>query len=333
MSTILDAAQLCRTFGKGEHAFTAVDNVSLSISSGEIHALLGPNGAGKTTIVQMCATLLTPTSGTVRIDGVDAIAHPQRARASLGLALGGDTGFYPRASARDNLLFFADLAGVSARKRHTQVTSALERVDLADVAAKKVQGFSRGMKQRLHIARALLGEPKLLLLDEPTNGLDPDISLTIRQLIHSLADDGTAILLTSHLLGEIEELAHRVTVIGAGRVAVSGTVADVAAHAGISATTVGRVGANAGPVLQELARSLGDAGTLLLTPRGSEWEITVYWNERSVSEGPHPFSTGHAEALLTRILAEREVQMLTPLYTRPATLEEAYLAMAEGLKR
>lgn len=333
MSTILDAAQLCRTFGKGEHAFTAVDNVSLSISSGEIHALLGPNGAGKTTVVQMCATLLTPTSGTVRIDGVDALAHPQRARTSLGFALGGDTGFYPRASARDNLLFFADLAGVSARKRRAQVTSALERVDLANVAAKKVQEFSRGMKQRLHIARALLGEPKLLLLDEPTNGLDPDISLTIRQLIRSLADDGTAILLTSHLLGEIEELAHRVTVIGAGRVAVSGTVADITAHAGISATTVGRVGANAGPMLQELALSLGDAGTLLLTPRGSEWEITVYWNERSVSEGPHPFSTEHAEALLTRILAEREVQMLTPLYTRPATLEEAYLAMAEGLKR
>ena len=123
------------------------------------------------------------------------------------------------------------------------------------------------------------------------------------------------------------------TVIGAGRVAVSGTVADVAAHAGISATTVGRVGANAGPVLQELTRSLGDAGTLLLTPHGSEWEITVYWNERSVSEGSHPFRTEHAEALLTRILTEREVQMLTPLYTRPATLEEAYLAMAEGLKR
>ncbi len=209
----------------------------------------------------------------------------------------------------------------------------MERVDLADVAAKKVQGFSRGMKQRLHIARALLGEPKLLLLDEPTNGLDPDISLTIRQLIRSLADDGTAILLTSHLLGEIEELAHQVTVIGAGRVAVSGTVADITAHAGISATTVGRVGANAGPVLQELTRSLGDAGTLLLTPHGSEWEITVYWNERSVLQGPHPFSTEHTEALLTRILTEREVQMLTPLYTRPATLEEAYLAMAEGLKR
>ena len=127
---------------------------------------------GKQRLCQMCATLLTPTSGTVRIDGVDALAHPQRARESLGLALGGDTGFYPRASARDNLLFFADLAGVSARKRRTQVASALERVDLADVAAKKVQGFSRGMKQRLHIGRALLGEPKLLLLDEPTSGLD-----------------------------------------------------------------------------------------------------------------------------------------------------------------
>ena len=123
------------------------------------------------------------------------------------------------------------------------------------------------------------------------------------------------------------------TVLGAGRVAVSGTVADITAHAGIAATTVVRVDASAGAVRQDLARSLGDAGTLLLTPHGSEWEITVYWNKHSVSEKPHPFSTEHAEALLARILAEREVQMLTPLYTRPATLEEAYLAMAEGLKR
>ncbi len=110
MSLVLDAAQLSRVFGKGENAFTAVDRVSLRVSSGEIHALLY-NGAGKTTTVQMCSTLLTPTGGSLTVNGIDAIADPQRARRHVGLALGGENGFYPRASARDNLLFFADVAG------------------------------------------------------------------------------------------------------------------------------------------------------------------------------------------------------------------------------
>ena len=121
MSTILDAAQLSRVFGTGERAFTAVDRVSLRVSSGEIHALLGPNGAGKTTTVQMCSTLLTPTGGSLTVNGVDAIAHPQRARRHVGLALGGENGFYPRASARDNLLFFAYIAGVSGRALRHEV--------------------------------------------------------------------------------------------------------------------------------------------------------------------------------------------------------------------
>ncbi|WP_306525874.1 ATP-binding cassette domain-containing protein, partial [Rothia mucilaginosa] len=149
MSLVLDAAQLSRVFGKGENAFTAVDRVSLRVSSGEIHALLGPNGAGKTTTVQMCSTLLTPTSGSLTVNGVDAIAHPQRARRHVGLALGGENGFYPRASARDNLLFFADVAGVSGQARRHEVEHALARVELTDAATRPVQEFSRGMKQRL----------------------------------------------------------------------------------------------------------------------------------------------------------------------------------------
>ena len=127
MSTILDAARLRRVFGTGERAFTAVDRVSLRVSSGEIHALLGPNGAGKTTTVQMCSTLLTPTGGSLTVNGVDAIAHPQRARRHVGLALGGENGFYPRASARDNLLFFADIAGVSGRARRHEAEHAPPR--------------------------------------------------------------------------------------------------------------------------------------------------------------------------------------------------------------
>jgi len=285
MSLVLDAAQLSRVFGKGENAFTAVDRVSLR----------GPNGAGKTTTVQMCSTLLTPTGGALTVNGIDAIAHPQRARRHVGLALGGDSGFYPRASARDNLLFFADVAGVFGRARRHEVEHALARVELSDAATRPVQEFSRGMKQRLHIARALLGSPSLLLLDEPTNGLDPDIALTVRALIRSLAEDGTAVLLTSHLLGEIEDLAHTITVLGAGSVAVSGSLEDVAAHAGIAATTVVQVDPNATEGLDALRSFLGDRATVLFAPRGSGWELTLYWHgERTTLEagGAHRLLPG-----------------------------------------
>ena len=326
MSTILDAAQLRRVFGTGERAFTAVDRVSLRVSSGEIHALLGPNGAGKTTTVQMCSTLLTPTGGSLIVNGVDAIAHPQRARRHVGLALGGENGFYPRASARDNLLFFADIAGVSGRAR--RIEHALARVELTDAATRPVQEFSRGMKQRLHIARALLGSPALLLLDEPTNGLDPDIALTVRALIRSLADEGTAILLTSHLLGEIEDLAHTITVLGAGSVAVSGTLEDVAAHAGIAATTVVQVDPTATEGIDTLRGFLGDKAAVLFAPRGSGWELTLYWHGERAT-----FEAGEAHRILTEGLTASRIGVRTEPYTRPATLEEAYLAMAEGLKR
>ena len=311
MSTILDAAQLRRVFGTGERAFTAVDRVSLRVSSGEIHALLGPNGAGKTTTVQMCSTLLTPTGGSLTVNGVDAIAHPQRARRHVGLAL-----------------FFADVAGVSGRARRHEVEHALARVELADAATRPVQEFSRGMKQRLHIARALLGSPALLLLDEPTNGLDPDIALTVRTLIRSLADEGTAILLTSHLLGEIEDLAHTITVLGAGSVAVSGTLEDVAAHAGIAATTVVQVDPTATESIDTLRGFLGNKAAVLFAPRGSGWELTLYWHGERAT-----FEAGEAHRILAEGLTASRIGARTEPYTRPATLEEAYLAMAEGLKR
>ena len=166
----------------------------------EVHGLLGPNGAGKTTTVRMCATgFWSPTSGEVWVEGIDAVRHPERARSRLGLVLGGELGFYPRATARDNLLFFADLQGLDARRRQSSVMDALERVGLAEAASRKTAELSRGMRQRLHLARALLGSPSLLLLDEPTIGLDPDVALQVRDLVRELAQRGTGVLLTSHL--------------------------------------------------------------------------------------------------------------------------------------
>ena len=220
------------------------------------------------------------------------------------------------------------LRGVSGRARRHEVEHALARVELTDAATQPVQEFSRGMKQRLHIARALLGSPALLLLDEPTNGLDPDIALTVRTLIRSLAEDGAAILLTSHLLGEIEDLAHTITVLGAGSVAVSGSLEDIAAHAGIAATTVVQVDPTATEGIDTLRGFLGDKAAVLFAPRGSGWELTLYWHGERAT-----FEAGEAHRILAEGLAASRIGARTEPYTRPATLEEAYLAMAEGLKR
>jgi ABC-2 type transport system ATP-binding protein len=233
----LFAENLRREFGDKNDRRIAVDNVSVQIKPGEIIGLLGPNGAGKTTTVRMCATLLTPTQGRVIVDGIDAVKHPQQARKRIGLVLGGNTGFYARASARKNLLFFADVAGVRGSARRERVEAALDAVALTDRADDRVRDYSRGMTQRLHIARALLGKPSLLLLDEPTNGLDPQIAAEIRALIKRLADDGTGILLTSHMLSEVEQLANHIQVIAKGREIANGSVADIVAMSGLKPDT------------------------------------------------------------------------------------------------
>lgn len=223
----LEAIHLHRTFGSIKQPFVALEDVSFKLEKKEILALLGPNGAGKTTTVQIIAGYLTPTAGKVQLDGIDREILGKEGRKKIGVVLGGELGFYGRATAYDNLRFFANLADIPWREQKTEVARVLEMVSLADVAHKKVGEFSRGMRQRLHIARALMGSPEILLLDEPTNGLDVEIAHEIRILIRKLADVGTAVLLTSHTMSEIEELADRVILIGAGRVFHEGNIESI----------------------------------------------------------------------------------------------------------
>ena len=332
--SVLECEHLVRTFDRGR--FLAVDDLSLSLGAGDVHGLLGPNGAGKTTTVRMCATLLTPDRGQVVVAGIDAVRHPERARRELGLVLGGDLGFYPRASARDNLLFFADVAGVSSRARRGEVDRVLARVALSDRADEKVGSYSRGMKQRLHVARALLGRPPLLLLDEPTTGLDPDIALQVRDLIRELAEDGVAILLTSHSMPEVEELATVITVIGAGRVAVRGQVQDIARAAGIGATSTFSLPASDSALIANLSDALREsrtpAGSVVVEtrPRGAVWSVTVYW---PAEQGPEGDVVSCADGAARRSLARVGAVVPPDLVTRPASLEEAYLGMADRLVR
>ncbi len=205
----------------------ALKGVDLQVHRGEIFGLLGPNGAGKTTLVKILSTLLTPTAGTAKVLGLDVVEESAGLRPRIGLVLGGERGVYTRVSARENLRYFADLYGIPAAGRAARIQAVLERVGLAESADRRVEEFSRGMKQKLHIARGILHEPEMLFLDEPTIGLDPKSARETRKLIRSLVADGVTILLTTHYMFEAEELCGRLAVLSKGRIVARDTVAGL----------------------------------------------------------------------------------------------------------
>ena len=225
MTDYLEIKNLRKVYNDNGKEFIALDDVSFDIKEGEIVALLGPNGAGKTTIVSIIGGYLLPTSGQVIINGEDVIKT--RSRDNIGVSFGGDLGFYGRATAKQNMSFFADLAKIPHRKQKAEIERVLDIVNLKDDMNKKVQFFSKGMKQRMHIARALLGNPQLLLLDEPTDGLDVEIATNIRNVVKNLAQSGISILLTSHMMSEVEALSDQIVLLGAGKIHAKGTVEDI----------------------------------------------------------------------------------------------------------
>src|SRR3954467_11303756 len=200
----------------------AVDNVDLTVEPGDVYGYLGPNGAGKTTSLRMMLGLIAPTEGSVRLFGRD----PQAGVAALEGVAGFVEAprFYPYLTGRRNLEMLAAFDGGDAAER---LPAALETVELTDRAKDKVGGSSRGMRQRLGIAAALLRNPKLLLLDEPATGLDPAGMRDMRRLIRRLADEGMTVLLSSHLLAEVEELCNRVAIVRSGRIVYEGAIADL----------------------------------------------------------------------------------------------------------
>ncbi|MEU4601253.1 ABC transporter ATP-binding protein [Nocardia sp. NPDC023988] len=202
----------------GEHL--AVDAVSMRVGTGEIYGFLGPNGAGKTTTLRMLAGLVRPSAGTATVHG-SAPGAPEALR-RVGVLIEGP-GFYPYLSGRDNLRVLARYRGLGDR----EVTQALARVDLTTRADDRFRTYSLGMKQRLGVGAALLGDPDLLVLDEPTNGLDPAGLAEMRSLIVDLAAEGHTVLLSSHQLIEVQEICHRVGVISGGRLLAESTVAEL----------------------------------------------------------------------------------------------------------
>jgi ABC-2 type transport system ATP-binding protein len=212
----------------------AVEDLSFAIAAGELFGLLGPNGAGKTTTVKMLTTLLIPTSGSATIQGLDVVRQAEQVRRCIGFIFGGERGLYWRLSGVDNLRYFASLYGVDPDVSRKRIPYLIELVGLQGRADEKVEGYSRGMKQRLHVARTLMHDPEVLFLDEPTIGLDPVGARDFRQMIRNLQSEKKTILLTTHYMFEADELCDRIAVINHGRMvaldtpsAIKSTVRDL----------------------------------------------------------------------------------------------------------
>ena len=201
----------------------AVRGVSFSIRAGELFGLLGPNGAGKTTTIKMLNTLLVPSGGSAHVLGFDVVRDARRVREQVGYVFGGDRGLYERLSALDNLRYFAELYGVEPRRQRARIDELLELVGLAGRERERVEGYSRGMRQRLHIARGLIHDPPVLFLDEPTIGVDPVGARELRALIASLTQGGKTVLLTTHYMFEADSLCDRIAVIANGEIVAQGT--------------------------------------------------------------------------------------------------------------
>src|SRR3954452_8693097 len=168
----------------------AVRGISFAVGEGELFGLLGPNGAGKTTTIKMLITLLLPTSGEARVLGLDVVRDAREVRRRIGYVFGGDRGLYERLSAHDNLRYFAELYGVTGQKQRRRIAEVLELVGLTGREQERVEGYSRGMRQRLHIARGILHDPEVVFLDEPTIGVDPVGARDLRQTIGGLVQAG-----------------------------------------------------------------------------------------------------------------------------------------------
>ena len=233
----IEVQNLCRTYRSRKGIVRrrrtdveALKGISFEVERGELFGLLGPNGAGKTTTIKILTTLLLPSSGSARVLGLDPATEPGQIRRRIGHVFGGDRGLYDRLSALDNLRYFADLYRVPVREKRKRIDELVELVGLTGKERQRVETFSRGQRQRLHIARGLLHDPEILFLDEPTIGLDPVGAREVRETIGGLREQGKTILLTTHYMYEADELCQRIAVIAGGQFVGTGTPGELKAR-------------------------------------------------------------------------------------------------------
>ncbi|MCC7013371.1 MAG: ABC transporter ATP-binding protein [Planctomycetes bacterium] len=222
MTNALEVRGITKRFGR----LTAVDDVSFTVLPGQIMGFIGPNGAGKTTTMRICSTLEMPDRGDVLVDGQSVIEEPRLARQRIGF-MPDSYGAYANTTIVDYLDFFARAYGVRGERRRATLERVIEFTSLGDLREKEIDALSKGMKQRLCLAKTLLHDPAVMILDEPAAGLDPRARVELRELVKALAQMGKAILVSSHILTELSEMCTSVTVIERGKVRGTGSVADV----------------------------------------------------------------------------------------------------------
>lgn len=219
---MIETEGLTKDFGE----FRAVDNVTLNVEAGSVVAMLGPNGAGKTTTVRMLTSILKPTAGWARVAGYDVVKQPAQVRATVGV-LTEQHGLYERMRALDYLDFFGRVYALDRNHVRRRSLELMERFGLSDALSKRLGEYSKGMKQKLALVRAMLHDPQVLLLDEPTSAMDPQSAKLVRDAIADLKRDKRTIVLTTHNLTEAEQLADRIAVVRRGRIIANGTFAEL----------------------------------------------------------------------------------------------------------
>jgi ABC-2 type transport system ATP-binding protein len=293
----------------------AVRGVDFTVGRGELFGLLGPNGAGKTTTIKLLNTLLIPTSGTARVCGYDVVTQTREVRRRIGYVFGGDRGLYDRLSALDNLRYFAELYGLPAREQKLRIAELLDQVGLAGRERERVEGYSRGMRQRLHIARGLLHSPEVLFLDEPSIGVDPVAARELRRTVADLAATGTTVLLTTHYMVEADELCDRIAVIADGCIQALGTPAEL------------RRRADGRRVVEVEAYGVPDTAVATLRELPGVRETAVE------ARGALQLLTVHSDAHVDvqgDILRELAGIRLGRVSSREPTLEDAYVAIVNA---
>ncbi len=303
---MIDAVGLCKQFD----GFVAVDGVTFSVAPGEVLALLGHNGAGKTTTVRMLAGVIRPTSGQARVAGFDVAEHPQAVRRHVGL-LTEHPGLYLRMTGREYLRFFGRLMGMTSNECDRRAGDLLERLGMLEAWDRRTGTYSKGMRQKMTLVRAMLHDPMVLLLDEPTSALDPTAARLVRDAIARLRDHRRAVVLCTHNLVEAETLADRVAIIRRGRIVALGTPAE------LKARWLGH------PVMElRLAHPLNGTARFI-----AEWGTVEAQGENWIRYStPDPQETN---PLLVRLLALQGVEIVT-IREVPRSLEEVYLQVTVG---
>jgi len=306
---MIETKNLTKNYGN----LTAVDDLNLTIQDGDIFGFIGPNGAGKTTTMRILVTLLEPTRGKAFINGLDVRRHGKKVRSLVGY-MPDFMGVYDDLKVFEYLEFFAAAFGIERKKRKSIVEGVLELTDLQSKRSVTVDSLSRGMQQRLGLARVLIHDPKVLILDEPASGLDPRARIEIRELLRELKRMGKTIMISSHILSELEEICDHIGIIEHGRLVFSGTLEEILSQLGIQSKVRVRVANNQNKAVE------------LLTALPQIRQVQVFGDYIAVT-----FREGQdGDGIIARTLVNADLDIVS-IQPERLKLDDAFLQLTKGV--